>query len=42
MTLLSTTVDETVTATTHAGVKDLPARPGSHSQAEYGRTHRGR
>ena len=27
MTLLSTTVDETVTATTHNGVKDLPARP---------------
>jgi ABC-2 type transport system permease protein len=27
MTLLSTTVDETVTATTLSGVKDLPARP---------------
>ena len=27
MTLLSTTVDETVTATTLAGVQDLPARP---------------
>jgi ABC-2 type transport system permease protein len=27
MTLLSTTVDETVTATTHTGVQDLPARP---------------
>lgn len=27
MTLLSTTVDETVTATTLAGVRDLPARP---------------
>ena len=27
MTLLSTTVDETVTATTHTGVTDLPVRP---------------
>ncbi len=27
MTLLSTTVDETVTATTHVGAQDLPARP---------------
>ena len=27
MTLLSTTVDETVTATTHIGAQDLPARP---------------
>ena len=27
MTLLSSTVDETVTAVTHAGVTDLPARP---------------
>ena len=27
MTLLSTTVDETVTATTQSGVQDLPARP---------------
>ena len=27
MTLLSTTVDETVAATTSDGVEDLPARP---------------
>jgi ABC-2 type transport system permease protein len=27
MTLLSSTVEETVTATTHAGARDLPARP---------------
>ncbi len=29
MTLLSTTVDETVTATTHVGARDLPARPSA-------------
>ena len=29
MTLLSPAVDETVTATTHVGAQDLPARPSA-------------
>ena len=29
MTLLSPAVDETVTATTHIGVQDLPVRPSA-------------
>jgi daunorubicin/doxorubicin transport system permease protein len=33
MTLLSTTVEETVAATTHSGVRDLPARPSLRDTA---------
>ena len=38
MTLLSPTVDETVTATTHVGARDLPARPSArrHRQPDHG------
>ena len=34
MTLLSPAVDETVTATTHVGAQDLPARPTARDTVE--------